>query len=51
MMPVTGVTLPFTSYGGSSLIASYTAAGLLLSVGQNRPLTLGKESFVFDYDN
>jgi rod shape determining protein RodA len=48
MMPVTGVTLPFVSYGGSSLIASYMAAGLLLNVGQNRPLMIGKESFEFD---
>jgi cell division protein FtsW (lipid II flippase) len=47
MMPVTGVTLPFVSYGGSSLIASYMAAGLLLNVGQNRPLVIGKEAFEF----
>ncbi len=50
MMPVTGVTLPFVSYGGSSLIASYMAAGLLLNVGQNRPLMIGKEAFEFDDD-
>lgn len=50
MMPVTGVTLPFVSYGGSSLIASYMAAGLLLNVGQNRPLMIGRESFEFDDD-
>jgi cell division protein FtsW (lipid II flippase) len=50
MMPVTGVTLPFVSYGGSSLIASYMAAGLLLNVGQNRPLMIGKEAFEFDED-
>ena len=48
MMPVTGVTLPFVSYGGSSLIASFMAAGLLLNVGQNRPLMLGREAFEFD---
>jgi cell division protein FtsW (lipid II flippase) len=51
MMPVTGVTLPFVSYGGSSLIASYMAAGLLLNVGQNRPLMIGKEAFEFDEDD
>jgi rod shape determining protein RodA len=48
LMPVTGVTLPFVSYGGSSLLASYLAAGLLLNVGQNRPLMIGKDSFQFD---
>ncbi len=48
MMPVTGVTLPFVSYGGSSLLASYMAAGLLLNVGQSRAMTLAPESFEFD---
>ncbi len=48
LMPVTGVTLPFVSYGGSSLLASYMAAGLLLNVGQNRPMMIGKEAFQFD---
>lgn len=48
MMPVTGVTLPFMSYGGSSLLASFMAAGLLLNVGQNRPLVVGKAAFEFD---
>ena len=48
LMPVTGVTLPFISYGGSSLLASYLAAGLLLNVGQNRPVVLAKDSFEFD---
>jgi rod shape determining protein RodA len=48
LMPVTGVTLPFISYGGSSLIASYMAAGLLLNIGQNRPMVMAKDSFEFD---
>ncbi len=48
LMPVTGVTLPFVSYGGSSLVASCMAAGLLLNVGQNRPLVIGREAFEFD---
>jgi cell division protein FtsW (lipid II flippase) len=47
LMPVTGVTLPFVSYGGSSLIASFMAAGLLLNVGQNRPLMIGKQAFEY----
>ena len=48
MMPVTGVTLPFVSYGGSSLLASYMAAGLLLNVGQSRTMVLAPQSFEFD---
>ena len=48
LMPVTGVTLPFVSAGGSSLIASYMAAGLLLNVGQTRPFVMAQESFEFE---
>jgi rod shape determining protein RodA len=32
MMPVTGVTLPLMSYGGSSVIATFLAIGLLQSI-------------------
>ncbi len=48
IMPVTGVTLPFVSYGGSSLLVSYMLVGLLLNVGQHRPWTLGRDPFDFD---
>ena len=48
LMPVTGITLPFVSYGGTSLLASYMAAGLLLNVGQNRPLVMARQSFEFE---
>jgi len=47
LMPVTGVTLPFISYGGSSLVASFMAAGLLLNIGQNRPVVMAKDAFEF----
>jgi rod shape determining protein RodA len=47
LMPVTGVTLPFVSSGGSSLLASYMAAGLLLNIGQNRPIVMAREAFEF----
>ena len=33
-MPLTGLTLPFVSFGGSSLLATMTAAGLLLNVAR-----------------
>lgn len=35
MMPVTGLTLPLISYGGSSLLVSMAAAGLLLNVARH----------------
>jgi rod shape determining protein RodA len=48
LMPVTGITLPFVSYGGSSLVSNFMAVGLLLNVGQNRPLVMARDSFDFD---
>jgi cell division protein FtsW len=32
LIPLTGITLPFVSYGGSSILASFVMIGLLLSI-------------------
>jgi Cell cycle protein len=38
MLPVVSLTLPLVSYGGSSLIAMMTAAGVLISINMRRYL-------------
>jgi cell division protein FtsW (lipid II flippase) len=47
IMPITGMTLPLVSYGGSSLVVNCIALGLLVNVGQRRPVLLGKHPFEF----
>lgn len=43
IMPITGITLPLMSYGGSSLIASMIAVGLLQSIyARGRQAAAGK---------
>lgn len=47
LLPITGMTLPFISYGGSSLLVSFVCAALLISVSQHRPYVLTRNPFVF----
>ncbi|MDE3077297.1 MAG: putative lipid II flippase FtsW [Chloroflexota bacterium] len=46
-VPFTGITLPFVSYGGSSMLVSFAAMGILLNVtqyGRDRKEAVGEES-------
>lgn len=38
LMPVTGITLPFMSYGGTSMVSAWLGVGLLLSVSCRQKL-------------
>ena len=40
LMPITGLTLPLISYGGSSLLVSMASIGLLNNIGRCRPFTV-----------
>jgi len=37
VLPTKGLTLPFVSYGGSSLLVSAASIGVLLNIGRKRP--------------
>lgn len=36
LMPITGIPLPFISYGGSSLLANFISLGIILNIGMRR---------------
>lgn len=45
LFPIVGMPLPFLSYGGSSLLTSFVALGLLLNVGADHPIEFGRGDF------
>jgi cell division protein FtsW (lipid II flippase) len=45
LLPITGVTLPFVSYGGSSLVSCWVLVGLLVGIGIRPPLGADKDPF------
>ena len=48
LLPITGITLPFISYGGSSLASTFAMLGLILNFASRRPAPLSRPSFEFD---
>ena len=47
LMPITGLTLPLVSYGGSSLIVNMAAIGLLNNIGRDRPFSVAGKAFEY----
>jgi len=45
LMPITGLTLPLVSYGGSSLLVNMISIGLLNNVGRRRVFTVAPRPF------
>ena len=51
LLPVTGVTLPFVSYGGSSLVALFLTVGLLVNISLRPPMSPMRQSFEYGDDD
>lgn len=50
VLPITGTTLPFVSYGGSSMIVSFIMTGMVLGVALRPPAYFERASFEFGDD-
>ena len=50
VLPITGMTLPFVSYGGSSVISAWLMIGLLVNIAMRRSRYMAREAFDFGED-
>lgn len=48
LLPITGMTLPFVSAGGSSLVTGFVMVGLVCNVAMRRPRYFERRSFEYD---
>jgi cell division protein FtsW (lipid II flippase) len=51
MLPIIGITLPFVSYGGSSLLTCWVMTGLIVNVALHRPRPPYRASFEYADDD
>ena len=49
LLPITGITLPLISYGGSSLLSTFLMVGLVMNFATRSRSILVRPSF--EYDN
>jgi cell division protein FtsW (lipid II flippase) len=47
LLPITGLTLPLVSYGGSSVLANALGLGLVLNIGLRPGYDVSKDPFAF----
>jgi cell division protein FtsW (lipid II flippase) len=47
LVPITGITLPLLSYGGSSLLFTCLALGLVMNIAMRPGYEMGREPFKF----
>lgn len=48
LLPITGITLPLISYGGSSMLFTFVMVGMVVNFAARRPQMLARPSFEFD---
>jgi cell division protein FtsW (lipid II flippase) len=48
LAPIIGITLPFVSHGGTSLMAMFAMLGLALNLAAQRPAIIARPAFEFD---
>jgi cell division protein FtsW (lipid II flippase) len=50
LVPIIGITLPFLSAGGSSLLTVWMMTGLIFNISMRRPMPPYRQSFEYDDD-
>ncbi|MBC7834349.1 MAG: FtsW/RodA/SpoVE family cell cycle protein [Phycisphaerales bacterium] len=48
VLPIVGLTLPFVSYGGSSMLSVWIMTGLIVNIATRRSRRMTRKSFEFD---